>query len=73
MEKEYIKIERTDADVDNSQIIAKVPTVITDDFGTEYTIFKKQTVDTSLLLAEKATLEARLIEINETLLAIKNI
>lgn len=66
MEKniEITKIPRTDAEVDNSVYIAKVPVTETDDFGNEYTYFKKQEINKEALLTEKDTITARLSQID---------
>lgn len=68
---EIIKIDRTDANVDNSRYEAKVPYEVEDDYGNKATLFRKEVLgNLDSLLEQKAGLEKSLQEINEKLAVI---
>jgi hypothetical protein len=58
-------VPRTDADVDNSRYEAKVPYEAMDDYGNTATLYRKVEVRPEQLAAERARLEARIVEIDE--------
>ena len=68
---EFIKIERTDKDVDNSQVIAKIPYEVEDEFGNKATLYRKEELNQETLEKEKEKLETQLAKINEKLNAFK--
>lgn len=64
---ELIKIEKTDANIDNSHIEQKIAEEQTDDYGNTVILYRKHIVDVSALQEEKSNIESRLIEINTLL------
>ena len=71
---EITKIARTDANVDNSRYELKESYEVEDDYGNKATLYRK--VDLPNLTAlqdEKASLEKRILEIDEQIAAIEEI
>lgn len=65
---EITKIDRTDANVDNSRYEIKVPYEIEDDYGNKATLYRKEVLgNLDTLLEQKAGLEKSLQEINDKL------
>ena len=71
---EIIKVPRTDADVDNSYYVAKVPYEVEDDFGNKGTFFKKENIESKeQLLQTKASLEKMLLIVDEKIKTIEDL
>lgn len=61
---EIIKVDRTDANVDNSRYELKVPYEVEDDYGTKVTLYRKEVIlSLDTLLSEKAIIEKALVDI----------
>lgn len=69
---EITKIDRTDANVDNSRYELKVPYEVSDDYGNKATLYRKEILpNVTTLQEQKTTVEKSLQDINDKIAAIE--